>query len=217
MVSSALFGLFVVTAFANIVTPGMTNIVMMTLAAECGWKKTIPSILATACALSLIYAVGLSALGIVIAESPILFAAIKLTGVFFLLFLARQSFRKSKSGRLAAGASESVGAAMDETPWVMFKKGFIVTLTNPQPIIFALTVFPQFIDPDLAYWPQVLVMLGFYLTCGIVVKLGYVLLADRLRALLLHGQGPAIVYRTAGFIFVAIACIVLLNIASGFL
>lgn len=216
MVSPTLFSLFIVTAFANIVTPGMTNIVMMVLAAECGWKKTIPSIIATACALSFIYAVGLSALGIVIAQSPILFAGIKLTGVLFLLFLARQSFKKSKSSNLGNVTTESLGSSLNETPWVMFKKGFIVTLTNPQPVIFCLTVFPQFIDPNLAYWPQVLLMLGFHLICGIVVKLVYVLLADRLRLLLLCGQGPVIIYRIAGSIFIAISLILIINTANGF-
>lgn len=211
---SPLFGLFVVTALANIVTPGMTNIVMMVLAAECGWKKTIPSILATACGLALIYALSLSVIGMLIATSPLLFAAIKLAGVFFLLTFARESWKKA---RRETAIARHIAAKRDETPREMFKKGFLVTLTNPQPVIFSLTVFPQFIDETLPYWPQVSTMLAFYLAAGLAVKLTYTILADRLSRFFLEGRGPAVIYRSSASLLTAIALVLLVNIVKGFL
>lgn len=210
---SHLFALFLVTSFANIVTPGMTITVMVVLAAQYGWKKTLPSIIGTAVGLACIYAIGLSGIGLVIATSPWLFALIKLLGALFLFYLAWTSWKKAHK---TAVLLDNLAADKEENTWEMFKKGYLVTITNPQPIIFCLSIFPQFIDPALSYWPQVLLMLSVYLILGILVKIVYVLLADRARVFLLKGDGPRLIHRTSAVIFTLIGSFVLWNAASNF-
>ena len=44
----------------------------------------------------------------------------------------------------------------------LFSKCFILAVTNPQPMIFCVSLMPQFIDPEIAYVPQVTFMIAVY-------------------------------------------------------
>ena len=77
---SSLFALFLVTSLANILTPG--------LAAEYGWRRTMSGALGTALGIAFLFIAGMSGVGVIVASSPMLFAAIKLLGACFLIWLS---------------------------------------------------------------------------------------------------------------------------------
>ena len=80
---SSLFALFLVTSLANILTPGLGVVMIITLAAEYGWRRTMSGALGTALGIA-----GMSGVGVIVASSPMLFAAIKLLGACCLIWLS---------------------------------------------------------------------------------------------------------------------------------
>lgn len=77
---SSLFALFLVTSLANILTPGLGVVMIITLAAEYGWRRTMSGALGTALGIAFLFIAGMSGVGVIVASSPMLFAAIKLLG-----------------------------------------------------------------------------------------------------------------------------------------
>lgn len=72
----------------------------------------------------------------------------------------------------------------------LFSKCFILAVTNPQPMIFCVSLMPQFIDPEIAYIPQVTFMIAVYALMVFVCMIFYALIADRMRVFLARGSGP---------------------------
>ena len=99
----------------------------------------------------------------------------------------------------------------------LFSKCFILSVTNPQPMIFCVSLMPQFIDPALPYVPQVAVMIALYALMVFVCMIFYALIADRMRIFLARGSGPKLMNKASAAIFMLLASWVLWNTAQPFL
>ena len=71
----------------------------------------------------------------------------------------------------------------------LFSKCFILAVTNPQPMIFCVSLMPQFIDPEIAYVPQVAFMIAVYALMVFACMIFYALIADRMRVFLTEEGG----------------------------
>ena len=210
---SSLFALFLVTSLANIATPGLGVTMIVVIAAQFGWKKTLGAALGTALGIAVLFLAGMSGVGVIVATSPLLFAGIKTAGAFFLFWLAWKTWQKPPV-RIVFN-EEDAKPSDQETGAKLFWKCFVISLTNPQPIVFCLSLFPQFIDPALAYWPQVLLMIAAYAGIVFVMMVLYALLADRARRFLAKGRGPRLINRTSAVVFALIGLYVLVNAVTG--
>lgn len=107
--------------------------------------------------------VALAALGLaaVLAASPGLFAAVRVAGAAYLIWLGvsalRSALRPDGGGGGAApppasaGARPGLGAA--------FRQGMVTNLLNPKVALFFLAFLPQFVAPDRApAWLQMLLL-----------------------------------------------------------
>ena len=166
------------------------------------------------------------AFGVVIAASPALFAAIKLAGAVFIFYMAWQTWRKPvvDFGRLERSRTNPGGAdcaqAEQAKPRTDFDRGlfgkcFIISLTNPQPIVFGVSVLPQFIDPTKPYVEQAALMIAVYTVLVFVVMEIYAMAASRARVFLLKGKGPLIMKRVSAGVFVLIGLAVLASTVKG--
>lgn len=88
--------------------------------------------------------VGLSVLGIaaVIAASATIYAAVKLAGAAYLIYIGVQSLRSSGGMRFAQAK-----AAEPESWKIPFRDGFMCNVLNPKVTLFILAVFTQVIEP----------------------------------------------------------------------
>lgn len=200
---SELFALFLATSLANILAPGLGAVMIVTVSLQCGWKKALWGSLGLAVGIGLLFVMAVSGLGVVITSSPALFAGIKLIGAIYLVWLGIKTFRKDTSKN--AGLIKHATHDDSESSWAQFRKCTIVSLTNPQPIVFALSVLPQFIDPHIAYVPQVSLMISVYCLIVFACMMGYALLAERARRFLSGPSGPQTINRTSGVFFIALA------------
>ena len=223
---SHLFALFLVTSLANIVTPGLGVAIIVIMAAEYGWRRMFWGSLGVALGITALFTIALSGVGVVIAASPALFAAIKLAGAVFIFYMAWQTWRKPvvDFGRLERSRTNPGGAdcaqAEQAKPRTDFDRGlfgkcFIISLTNPQPIVFGVSVLPQFIDPTKPYVEQAALMIAGYTVLVFVVMEIYAMAASRARVFLLKGKGPLIMKRVSAGVFVLIGLAVLASTVKG--
>ncbi len=203
---SELFPLFLATGAANILAPGLGVVVAVSVSLQYGLKKAFLACCATALGIALLFIVAVSGLGVIITTSPTLYAALKLAGAFFLLYLGiKKLIVKPKTGASLMQSTETAS----KSDWKLFLDCTILSAANPQPIVFALSVLPQFIDPNLPYLPQVSLMIASYAVMVVVFLMMYCAAADRARAFLNGPKGPLYVHRTSGTVFIAIALYVL--------
>ena len=212
---SSLFALFLLTSLANIITPGLGVTMIVVIAAQFGWRKTIGACFGTAVGIIVLFLVGMSGVGVIVSTSPLLFAGIKTAGALFLFWLAWKTWHKPPI-RLVMKKDAPAPDPADETGAKLFWKCFILSLTNPQPIVFCISLFPQFIDPALDYWTQVLVMIAVYASMVFVMMVVYALMADRARRFLSKGRGPRLISRGSAVVFALIGLFVITNAVSGF-
>ena len=90
----SLFLLFLVTSIANIVTPGLGVALVVTLAAQYGWRNMLWGCWGLALGITVLFILALSGMGLVIAASPVLFAAIKVAGALYIFWMAWQTWHK---------------------------------------------------------------------------------------------------------------------------
>jgi len=93
--------------------------------------------------------------GIVIAQSPVLFTVVKIVGAGYLIYLGIQAIRHRRA------KADAVGAVVPPTPaWRIMLQGFFVGASNPKTIVFFVAVLPQFIDYDAGSLPLQMLTLG---------------------------------------------------------
>lgn len=105
----------------------------------------------------------LSAAGVasLLKASPGLFYVIKYIGAAYLAWIGLQMLRgalrswsghgKGGKGTEAAGQGEGAGQAQVADPANPFRKALLISLLNPKAILFFVSFFIQFVDPQFAY------------------------------------------------------------------
>lgn len=105
-----------------------------------------------------------------IAAAPGVYAALRLAGVAYLMWLAVEAWRGA--GDIAAGSGD--GAAP-------FRRGLIANLLNPKAAVFYVTLLPGFIAPDHgAFWTQALILGAAHITVSVTIHVAIVFAADHM-------------------------------------
>jgi hypothetical protein len=78
----------------------------------------------------------------------------------------------------------------DAKPKGVFWHGFVVAITNPKTVFFFVAFFPQFIDPERAYAPQIITLCVTFMVLAFLLDGMYAVLAGRARHWLV-GAGKA--------------------------
>jgi threonine/homoserine/homoserine lactone efflux protein len=104
-------------------------------------------------------------LAAIVATSQEAFVWIKWAGVAYLAWIGLQLVLTSEEG---TAPPESAAAS----PGKLFRQGFITSMANPFAVVFFGALFPQFIDPAVAIWPQLLILGATYLVVdGLILLL----------------------------------------------
>jgi threonine/homoserine/homoserine lactone efflux protein len=93
--------------------------------------------------------------GVVIAQSMVVFTIVKIVGAAYLIYLGVQAIRHRKTNAEAATATVAPRAK-----WKLLLQGFIVGVSNPKTIVFFIAVLPQFVDYPAGGIPQQMLVLG---------------------------------------------------------
>lgn len=95
-------------------------------------------------------------LGAVIATSTDALTVVKWLGVAYLAWIGLRLMLSRPEGR-------AVDAARAGRFGLLYRQGFLTSSANPYAVVFFGALFPQFIDPSLSIWPQLLILGVTYL------------------------------------------------------
>lgn len=182
---------FVAASAALVLIPGPTVLLVVSYALGQGWRAALP--MAVGVALGDFTAMSLSVLGIgaLLMAWATLFTVVKGIGAAYLVYLGIKLFRAG--GTLSAEPKTDVSSALR-----MGGHAWLVTSLNPKSILFFVAFFPQFIDPQAAFWPQVLVLQATFLTLAFANALAYAFFASRARGLVRSERVIGVVNKTGG-------------------
>ncbi|PWV61630.1 homoserine/homoserine lactone efflux protein [Plasticicumulans acidivorans] len=178
------------------VSPGAGAVNTMSNAISYGRRRAIASILGLQGGLivnTLLVGVGLGAL---IAASATAFMLIKFAGVAYLIWLGVQKWRAPVNYAVSTHDVEPPPAGR------LFWQAVIVNITNPKAIVFLVALFPQFLDPQRAQLPQVLILGATLVGVDIIVMCGYATLAGALRRFVQDARRMRLQNRIFGSLFV---------------
>jgi threonine/homoserine/homoserine lactone efflux protein len=134
-------------------------------------------------------------LGVILAASATLFAALKWVGAAYLIYLG------VKLWRAPVNAGDAPAAAETRTGRI-FAHAYAVTALNPKSIIFFVAFVPQFIDTHAATWSQIAIFEATFVALGTANALGYAVLASAARRAIRSPGVQLAVNRTGGTLLI---------------
>lgn len=145
---------FALASVVLIAVPGPSVLFVIGRSLALGWKGGVLTVVGNATGqLVQVIAVALG-VGVVVAESVVLFSAVKFAGAAYLVFLGIRTIRRRVHS--PQGDAQPVPSA----PWKLIREGAVVGATNPKSVVFFVAILPQFVDYASGGIPFQLALLG---------------------------------------------------------
>lgn len=145
-------------------SPGLNVLLVIKNAVKYGYKAVALTIFANLCCqLFIIISIAFGS-GALLANSPILFFLLKVTGGVYLIYLGIRGLLKKESGKVG-----TIKKNKQLTPFSYFdvgKEAFIVSVSNPKTVIFLSAFLPQFLVENAPIEWQFMIM---FLTISVIV------------------------------------------------
>ncbi len=167
---------FLLTSLVVVVSPGTG--VLFTLAAGLSRGRRASVVAAFGCTLGIVPHLAAAILGLaaLLYTSALAFEAIKLLGVFYLLYMAYRTVRDEGALRVETDAAARSSAQV-------IVSAIAVNLLNPKLSIFFFAFLPQFVRADAPdRIAQMLVLSAVFMAMTLVVFAGYGLFAASVRS-----------------------------------
>ena len=168
------------------ISPGSGAVLSMSHGLAYGVRASSATILGLQLGLLLILAIAGAGVGSLLLASDVAFAAVKVLGAGYLIYLGWSQWRADAAAPMLAG--EGAGTA-PVLPWRQrCLAGFLTNATNPKGIVFMVAVLPQFMTDSRPLLPQLLTMAATLVAVDVLVMHGYAASASALRRLLRSAQ-----------------------------
>ena len=185
-----------------ILSPGPSALLCISDGLKFGNKKAIPTILGGAIAALVLMSISAIGLGAILVASEILFLVVKLIGAFYLIYLGwtvwtegsiKTSNNEVNENNLASYSCHS-----------LFRKGFMVGISNPKDLLFFIALFPSFINADSPQVEQYVVLAStwFFIDCASMFM--YAGFGSKISPWLSKDRNINAVNRTVGGVFVVL-------------
>jgi len=175
-IDPGIIGPFLVAVLIIELTPGPNMSWLAVLAATRGRAIGLAAVAGVTLGLAIYMVAAALGVGEVFARAPLLYQALRIAGVGYLLWLAWEAW----SG---AGA-EVASSARDGSMRAAFLRGLAANLLNPKAAVFYVTLLPTFMQPDHASATvQALVLGTTHIAVALAVHIGIVAAAARAHGL----------------------------------
>mgnify|MGYP001417987145 FL=1 len=184
------------------ISPGSGAVLSMSHGLAYGVRASSATILGLQLGLLLILAIAGAGVGSLLLASDVAFAAVKVLGAGYLIYLGWSQWRADAAAPMLAG--EGAGTA-PVLPWRQrCLAGFLTNATNPKGIVFMVAVLPQFMTDSRPLLPQLLTMAATLVMVDVLVMHGYAASASALRRLLRSVQAVRWQNRLFGAVLMAV-------------
>jgi threonine/homoserine/homoserine lactone efflux protein len=198
---------FAVAAFFISGTPGPNMLYMLNSGIRHGLKPTFFTMAGCMLALLSISTASALGLGAVLAESPHVFDVLRYLGAAYLIYLGVRAAFAPAAGNPVNTETTAIPAAI--TPYMHFRSGFMVCISNPKALLFATAFFPQFINDSAPRLPQFAILL----TTGFCIELGWYMIyatgGSRIAKYLREARTQKILNRCIGTLFAVFGVLLL--------
>ncbi len=198
--------LFTLTEAALSLSPGPAVFLVVATGLGRGWRASLiasAGILTGNACYFLISAFGIGGL---LQKSPLIFLGLKYLGAAYLLYLAWSAL----TGRPSA-ISITKQTDKPEPTWRQFKHALFLQLLNPKTLLMFVAILPQFIKPQLAIAPQMLVLAACSIIPEFFILALYGMLASKAARFAAHPEFALYIERCAGVLILLAAGMVILN------
>ena len=209
MLNLSLFSIFIVISLANIFAPGAGVVYAITTGIQGGLRGNFWCRVGLAVGILVLMTASVSGLGVIVANSPTIFTVLRFIGIAYLIYLGIKAWRAPATSLIADGAIPAHNGRRQ------FAEAFMLQITNPQPLVFFISLLPQFIDQKLAYIPQVVIMTIVYSFLVFAVMTIYTFAVARARTVFKSPQASLILRRTSAVFFFIIAALVIVTMIRG--
>lgn len=204
MINTSLFTLFLVTSAFAVATPGPGVLMTLTSSIRYGLRTAVWVILGTSTGTVVMSMISSTGLGILIATSPAAYETIKALGALYMVYLGVRLF-KAKPFSFDLASKEKAMSVTVKQKGTLWLQGITLQMTNPMLIMFFVSLFPQFIDRELAFVPQVVVMTVTYFCTVFCIHFCYGWIASNFRPLLSTPKAAKVINCVGGAFFLFLA------------
>lgn len=191
-----LYAAYVVATLVVLAIPGPTILLVVSYAVSRGRQATLPSVVGVALGDATAATVSLLGLGAILAASATLFVLLKWIGAAYLVFLGIKMWREGATSLDVAAPPENDGRRILLHAW-------LVTALNPKGIVFFIAFLPQFVAPEAALAPQLVLLGTTFVVLAIVNATLYALLASAVRERIRQPRLLALAQRIGGSVLIA--------------
>lgn len=183
---------------ALIAIPGPSALISMTHGLRYGRKQALATVIGGVLAAMVLMTASALGLGAILAASTTAFTLLKVVGAAYLIWLGISAWRdNSEPAQLNA-------AEMEEAPGVLrlFRKGFMVGISNPKDLLFFAALFPNFIDASQPHAVQFATLAITWAVLDCSIMFSYACAGKRLSGVFSSARRLRILNRSTGSLFV---------------
>ncbi len=166
-----------------------------------GRRKALSGVLGHVSAILLLAIVSASGIGALLLTSATAFQIIKFLGVGYLIYIGVAIWR-SKGSWAIQQSQLAIPSG-----FTLYRKSLTLGLSNPKALLFFSALFPQFIQPEHALWPQFVLFAGTSLLNAFIFTFGYALIACKFKQHLLPTINSGWLGKVTGTLFIGFACL----------
>lgn len=190
-----------IVAGIAIVGPGPAIVLAIRNGASYGLGAAVWSALGNICGIFCLSAAAMLGLGVLLMSSALLFTLVKLLGALYLFYIGLRHLL-ARNATLGSPSDPAVEPASPR-PFRLYREAFLLSTTNPKPILFFTALFPQFVSTQAPLVPQFFVLTGIFMCLSLVTLIGYALLASRARSVLFRPCVTRWFNRVVGGVFIS--------------
>lgn len=171
--------LYTTVALVAIISPGPAVLLAINNSIMYDMKAVAFSTLGNVLGLFILSSAAMLGLGVVLKTSIVLFTLFKVFGAIYLIYIGIKQFRN------LTNIFESVNLNTQKSAMhylAIFKKGFLICITNPKPIIFFTALFPLFLTPQSPLMPQFFILTFTFMILSYVTLISYAFFTRSLKS-----------------------------------
>ncbi|WP_375722783.1 LysE family translocator [Arcobacter sp. KX21116] len=198
-INISILAIFIPTFFFVSITPGMCMTLSLSMGMSIGLKKTMYMMVGELLGVGLVATSSVIGVATIMLSHPTIFLVLKYCGGAYLIYLGVTMWLSR--GKMALNL-ESCSFNVSRRNLAI--QGFVTAIANPKGWAFFIALLPPFIDENLAYIPQLAVLIFLILLLEFSCLIIYATGGTTLRKLLQNSSNVKLLNKIAGSMMIGI-------------